>query len=112
MRPGRGLTSLHGRSLLPGDARPPGAQCSEHRASPEDVIGYLREPQITLTYDPQWHTGSTRCRGQSREDDVVDVGLREAVRAGVVLERADHPVLGLTDANRVRPVPCMNSSTA
>jgi hypothetical protein len=23
-----------------------------HHASPEDVIGYLREQQITLTYDP------------------------------------------------------------
>ena len=52
------LPALHllltGRSLPPAarrrtrrgaDARPPAA-------SPEDVIGYLREHQITLTYDP------------------------------------------------------------
>jgi hypothetical protein len=40
-------------------------------------------------------TGSTRRGGQSREDDVVDVGAWEAVRAGVVLEGCDHPLLGL-----------------
>jgi hypothetical protein len=40
------------------------------------------------------------------------MGPRKAVGAGVMLEGGDNPVLGLTGANRVRPVPCMNSSTA
>ncbi len=32
---------------------------------------------------------------QTGDDDVMDVGAGKAVRAGVVLEGGDHPVLGL-----------------
>ena len=49
---------------------------------------------------------------QTGEHDVVDMGPGKAVGAGVVLEEPTTQCWGLTGENRVRPAPCMNSSTA
>src|SRR5438552_14841226 len=59
------------------------------RRSPPD-----RCPRTRVRVGPTGRSSASGCC-QGWYDDVVNVGLREAVRAGVVLERGDHPPLRL-----------------
>ena len=50
--------------------------------------------------------------GQTRDDNVVDVRMADAVRAAVVSKEAITQRCGLTGANRVKPVACMSLSVS